>query len=610
MDPSLMPAFGSGDRNTAGAIYGITGVTPSRTVNETLSMRDDLSWIRGTHALKFGYEVLRFRLNSAIIARPASFSFGGVTAGLQATGNAAPNTGNTFAGFLTGYVAQATFNTELTSWLPRRSIHSFYIQDDWKVTPTLTANIGVRYSNEGPFRTKFDRLSNFDPTAKDPLTGGLGAIVHPTDGLNRRDNNNFNPRLGIAWHPLQKWVFRGGFGFYTVDVKFPIGREQFDEYTALTNQQANPGDPRPIYQISRGPDPVKFTILSNGTSPFVGTNYGSRGVSWWDPNLRNPYVMNWNMSVQYEFTRDYLVDVSYQGSSGVGLLERWETNTFPVDYAVNDTALRDRVFSAAQNYRPYPNFGGIPMHSNFGHSSFHSGTVKFEKRMSKGLYFDTFYTYSKAIDSQDGDNSGSGLAPIQNRRLEKGVAGYNRSHRWIGVAKWELPFGKNKKWMAGSKWGNWIAGGLELSWIQTVESGNPLTFGFASSPYNYYPGFAGNRRADLVRQPVYDFGLWNKGGPDRFTLQNRPAVIDMSAFAYPGGSGCPTTGASAADIARCSFKVGNSGRGIVTGPRLVWSQISAQKNFKFGEKFTTQLRWDFQNAFKTYNFTGPTTTVD
>lgn len=589
---ALMPGFGDTSRYSASSLYGIYGATPSRVVNETLSFRDDLSYIRGKHALKFGYELLRFRLNNAIAANPVRFSFANVTAGLQPNGQPVPNTGNTFAGFLTGYVASAEFRQELTSWLPRSSIHSFYIQDDWKVTPTLTANIGLRYSNESPFNTKYGLMSNFDPTGTDPLTGRPGAIIHPTTGLNRRDNNNFNPRVGLAWHPLQKWVFRGGVGFYTVDLKFPVGRGQYDEYVAIANQEAAPGNPTPIYRISQGTAPT-FNIV-NGVAPFVGTNYSARGAQYRDPNLRNPYVMNWNASIQYELLKDYLLDFSYQGSGGVGLVERWELNTFPIDFGANDPALRNAAFAAAQNYRPFSSFGGIPMQSNFGHSTFHSGTVKLEKRFSRGMFFNAFYTFSKAIDSQDNDNSGSGVAPIQNRSLEKGRAGYDRNHRFVGVINWELPIGRGRKFGAGmGSVTNALLGGWELSWIQTIESGNPLTFSFANSPNNYFPTFAGTRRPDLVSEPVYDFSRWDNGGPNRFTQQARPAVIDINHFAYPA-----------------AFTVGNAGRNILTGPRLVWAQVSAQKNFRISERFNAQFRWDFQNALKTYNFTGPSTSVD
>ncbi|MGH9661346.1 MAG: hypothetical protein ACRD96_22560, partial [Bryobacteraceae bacterium] len=365
--------------------------------------------------------------------------------------------------------------------------------------------VGLRYSNESPFTTKYGRMSNFDPAGRDDVrAGSIGAIVHPTTGLNKRDNNNFQPRIGAAWHLKEKWVLRGGFTINTVDVKFPANRGQFEEYTALNNQQRDPGDPRPLYQISRGPDPVTFNIRSNGTSGFVGTNFGSRGSDWWDPNLRNPYVLNWNTSVQYQMTTNYLVEGIYQASAGVGLLERWETNTFPADFGRGDAALQARVFAAAQNFRPSSQFGDVRFRSNFGHSTFHSGTIKLAKRMSSGLYFDTFYTFSKTLDSQDGDNDGSGVAPIQNRGLEKARAGFDRNHRYIGVATYQLPVGKGKKFMnKGGVW-NYIFGGYELAWIQTWESGNPLTFTFGNArdaqgrTINHYPTFAGTRRPNLA----------------------------------------------------------------------------------------------------------------
>lgn len=587
----LMPAFGSGNRNGPESLYGISGASPNYNSNETISFRDDLSYIRGRHAFKMGYDLLRFRLNSAVIANPVRYDFSGSTTGLQPNGVATGNTGSPFAGFLTGYVTSATVTNELTSWLPRSSIHSFYFQDDWKVTPTLTVNAGIRYSNESPFTTKYGLMSQFDPTGTDALTGRVGAITHPRQGLNRRDNNNFNPRLGMAWHPLEKWVFRGGIGVYTVDVKFPAGREMYDEYQAIALQQPAPGDPTPIYQLSRATAPPAARIV-NGVAPFVGTNFGGRNISYWDPALRNPYAMNWNMSVQHEFTRDYLIDVSYQGSNGVGLIERWELNAMQFNDA-NTAQLRTNL-AAAQNFRPYPHLGNITMRSNFGHSTFHSGTIKLEKRMSKGLFFSTFYTLSKAINSSDTDNSGGGVLPIQNRNLEKGRAGYDRNHRYIGTINWELPFGKGKRFAGGNGVGGWLMSGWELSWIQTIESGNPLNYTWANAPTNnYYPGFAGARRPNLVGTPVYDFSKWNNGGGDRFVEINRPAVIDINAFAYPG-----------------EFQVGNAGRNITTGPRMVWAQVSAQKNFRIKERFNAQFRWDFQNALKTYNFTGPGTTVD
>src|SRR5690606_9252261 len=99
------------------------------------------------------------------------------------------------------------------------------------------------------------------------------------------------------------------------------------------------------------------------------------------------------------------------------------------------------VFSRPQDFRPWNQFGDINLRCNCGHSSYHSGTVKMEKRMSDGLAFLTFYTWSKALSSRDDDNAGGGVDPLRNRNLEKSLADFNRKHGWIGVATYELPFG-------------------------------------------------------------------------------------------------------------------------------------------------------------------------
>lgn len=598
VDGSLMPQFGlatgldrSGQRYTADSLYGLMGNGPSRSVNETISFRDDLTKIVGAHAFKVGYELLHFRLNYTVTNRPSgAFGFDQMTAGLQPNGAAAPNTGNTFAGFLLGYVREAYFDSELTSWLPRSSINSFYLQDDWKFSPTLTFNLGVRYTNESPFTTKYGLQSNFDPNGTDTVVaGGKGAIIHPKGALNGRDNNNFQPRIGIAWHPVNKWVFRGGFAVNTVDVKFPQSRIQFDEYVAVNDQVRASGDPRPLFLINQGPAPVTFPIRGNDSAPFVTTsgNYSGRSVEWWDPNLRNPYVLNFNLSTQYQVSPNYVLEMMYQGSAGVGLIERWQYNTFPVDFAAGNPALQNQVFAAPQNYRPFSNFGNVFLRSNFGHSTYHSGTVKLEKRYSKGFSFSTFYTFSKVIDSQDSDSSGSGLAPIQNRGLEKARAGFDRNHRFIAFTTYELPIGKGKKFMNRGGWLNAIFGGYQLDYIETLESGNPYTFTFADSPYNYYPTYAGDRRPNLLQQPSL-LPDWGNVGPDRFNQNNRNPIIDIADFAYPA-----------------PFTPGNSGRNIMTGTRLLWAQVSAKKNWVIKERVGVQLRWDFQNPWHNYNFDPP-----
>jgi len=580
-----MPAFN---------VFGLTATGPAESVWETLSFRDDLSKVSGTHAFKMGYEVLRHRLNNTTTVTPSgSFSFAGMTAGLQPSGAVMPRTGNDFAGFLLGSVSSATFTKQLASWLPRSAINSFYFQDDWKLRPDLTLNLGVRYSNESPYSTKYDQQSTFDPNATDPVTGLRGAIVHPTSALDHRDNNNFQPRIGMAWHPLDKWVLRGGFAMYTVDIKFPSLRSDMDEYSGLVVDQRAPGDPRPVFQISQMPSAPVFSVGPNGTAPYAGTNYGSRTVDWWDSNLRNPYVLNWNVSVQHQLTKVYVLELIYQGSAGVGLVENWNINTFPVNFGQGNPALQAAALAAPQNYRPYPQFGNINYRSNTGHSTFHSGSVKLEKQYSSGLTFQTFYTFSKAIDSQDTDNSGDGVAPIQNRSLEKARAGYDRNHMWVGAEIWEVPVGRGRHFLRnGRRIWDWILGGYQIDFIQSAESGNPLNFTYANNPNNEYPTFVGDWRPNVVGKPALRAN-WRDFGGDRFNLNGINPVMDINDFAYPA-----------------AFTPGNAGRNIVTGLPLYATRGSIEKVFRIKERYSLQLRADMMNPFHIFNLGAPTTVVD
>ena len=187
-----------------------------------------------------GYELLYFTANYLQVGQPSGvFQFDNMTAALQPNGQPVPNTGNTFAGFELGAVRQVNFTSYTNTWLPRDNINSLYFQDDWKFSPDSDAESRhCAGPPRVPFHTAHGLESNFSPTTVDPMTGKMGAVVHPTGGLNDRDWKNFQPRIGLAWHPLEKWVFRGGFGINTVDIRLPNALQQFDEYQAVSGAAA------------------------------------------------------------------------------------------------------------------------------------------------------------------------------------------------------------------------------------------------------------------------------------------------------------------------------------------------------------------------------------
>lgn len=616
VSPALMPSFsaigtalGVGTYTVApdyAQLYGLTVQGGNRNIRQGESFRDDFSKIRGSHAFKFGYELLYFNSNYMQVGYPSgAFSFANTTAGLQPNGQPIPNTGNTFAGFELGSVSQAQFVTYTNEWLPRDTMHSLYAQDDWKVTPKLTLNIGLRWSTESPFHTAHGQESNFSPTTIDPLTGKMGAVIHPGGNLNTRDWKNFQPRFGAAYHPFSKWVFRGGFGITTIDVRFPANSMNFDEYQAQVVQQRAANDPRPLFQLSQGPSPVVYNIQPNGSAAYVGTNYGSRNVAWLDPSLHPAYVMTWNTTIEYQVSANNLIKAFYQGSAGVGLIETWNINAFNTDYGAG-TPLQAAAFANTQAYLPYPQFGAINHMSNTGHSSYHAGTIEFQKRYSQGLVLDSFYTYSKALDQCDSETSCSGVAPVSNRELNKGRAGFDQRHRFITSFTYELPFGKGRSFANTKKWLDYIVGGWNLSWIQTVATGNPFGFTFANSPYNYYPTNIGARVPNLVATPeTPGFGIAGDIGGNRFSQAGSNALIGSSLQA-PGTS----LSNISAFAAPAPFTPGNAGRNILTGPAAYYAQFSASKNFRFRERFTFQIRYDFQNPFHNYAFNPPSNSVD
>jgi hypothetical protein len=341
---------------------------------------------------------------------------------------------------------------------------------------------------------------------------------------------------------------------------------------------------------------VVYDLQPNNTATYVGTNFGSRSVYWLDGRLRPGYVMNWNGTVEYQLSANNVLKLMYQGSAGVRLVESWNINVFPTDFGADNPALRAAAFAAPQTYLPYPQFGAVRYMSNTGHSTWHAGTVQFQKRYSQGIVLNSFYTFSKAIDDCDSDSGTcSGVAPISNRNLNKGRAGYDRNHVFVANVVYQLPIGKGRHFAVRNRVLDYLVGGYDISWVQSIQSGNPFGFSFTNSPFNYFPSSIGNYVPMLTcnNLSMPEFGLGSKIGGNRFNQALENPVLNVNCFAPPP-----------------AFTPGNAGRNIVTGPGIFYSQASAQKNFPIKEHANLQLRFDFQNPFHNWGFNNPTNQVD
>ena len=577
VDPATFPKFNTGFNGGPGGRF--------QNVSEDFTLQENMTKVRGKHTMKFGYEVVRTRYNGLVEALPSgTYNFGGTE--LPFT----PNTGNTFASFLLGNVASAQFTRNQGTWLPRWWSHAFYAQTDYRPMKNVTLNLGLRWSYESPFSTKYGQQSQFDPNATDPSSGLKGAIIHAPGQLARKDLNNFQPRIGVAWNFRKNIVFRSNFTMISSDLMTNDVNQNFEEYLATANVQAPTGDPRTVFKLSQGPPSIKFTTSADGSVPYVGTNYASRNATWYDPNMRTPYIMSWSGGFQWQFKPTWLLDASYQGSAGVKLMNAWNINVQPIGWFPTETAKLDNIRVNFQSFKPYPQFGNVNLVSNFGHNTYHAATYKMEKRYASGFTMNSFYTWSKTINNGDDDGSASGISYF-NRSLEKGRASYDVHHRWVSTFTYELPFGKGRKFLNHGGVLNTLLGGWELVTTQTFQSGPPFTVGFAGSPSVYLPG-VGNRPNQILPDGQVKLDHVDIG-PNRFPFSAQTRYLNINGFAYPA-----------------AYTVGTLGRNTLQAPGIIWAQSSLQKSWFIFERLRFTLRADVNNPYKYHNFNAPNSTFN
>ncbi len=566
VSPESFPYFNIG--------LGLAPLNVTNEVGQDFTLQNNLTRLMGKHSLKLGYEAIKTTYNLATAdLRSGQYNFGGTE--LPFT----PNTGQTLAAFLLGTVSSATFTKGLATFLPVQWTHDWYVQDDWKIHPKLTLNLGVRWSYSSPFKTKWNQQSQFDPTAIDPVTGLRGAITHPQGPIGKRDFNNFQPRLGMAWNFRPRWVFRSSFDILAMD---ETGRGGFDEYAGTFNVLQPVGDPRHLFTLRQGPGSTNYVVNPDGTVPYTGANFASRTATWRDPNLRRPYVMNWSSGFQHDIGSNWILNLMYQGTAGVGLTRSWNINEIPLSIALgSDRALQDRVFTQQQNFRYFPQFGAINFLSNFNHNTWHSGNAKIEKRYSQGLSLNASYNYSKSLAN------GNELSYYD--RAGKARTSWDYRHQYGIMVSYDLPVGRGQRWMNRGGVLDAILGGWTLAMTQNGVSGQPISIGHAGSPNRYLITSRVNAVVPIEEAKVQNWEIGNRFPPN---AQN--PYFHMNAFAYPA-----------------AYTAGSLGANVVQAPGIHWNQAYANKMWTVREKYKMSLRVDGHNLpWKRPNIAAPNTTFN
>jgi len=542
--------------------------TPQFQTPRSWNPRATFSLNRGRHFTKFGTEFLHVQtmindLNATIGRMNFENRF----------------TGRAVGDLLLGLPSQLAL-TSFTVMDQGQNMYFFFFQDDFKVSPKLTLNLGLRYEFATPPREKNNRFANFDPatgTVRFAEDGGIfeRALIHP-------DRNNWAPRFGFAYSATSRWVIRGAYGvFYTHTVR--QGREgllgfnppflvdnllQTNVSGAAAVASAAPFRLREGYpQGLLDPNSLAPTVLRRSQ----------------DANQRSPYIQQFNFGMQFELLKNLLFDVAYVGNKGTKLNGFRNLNQRAVINNPNG--------SQSAGPRLYPAFGDIQWMENRVLSNYQSLQVSLEKRFSGGLSALLSYTWGKALTEAPDHISTSGGGPGidtgtfrepqdgNNLKVERGLAEFDVKQRFVVSYVYELPFGRGRRLGQGwSKPADVILGGWQLSGIHVFQGGLGLTPTLSGSAVL---NLGGERRArpNIVGNPVLP--------ESQQTLQR---WFNTDAFA-------------AFNPAPQAF--GNAGVGIMRGPGFVSFDYTLSKNFRLDEVRSFQFRTELFNAFNRANFQPP-----
>jgi hypothetical protein len=403
--------------NITGFNFNIGGPAgfPQGRADMTFVVSDTLNYLRGNHSFKFGGEGRRF-YNNNFTLDTGTFNFANV--GNFLTGNA-----NAFSVTL-GDRSSAIIQNAL----------GFYVQDNFKVRPNLTLELGLRYDWNMTPTERFDRFVVFDPLTRSFLRVGSG-----TDKVYKENNKNFQPRLGIAWDPFN-------------DGKTSVRAA----YAILTDQPVT----NVVTPLTSNP-PLATPLTFSGAITFANalTTAGLAGLAPAnvDHNFDNPYVQSWNLNIQREVGRDIGVTIGYFGSKGTHL--RISRN---INQPINGVRPIQTV-SATSPIRPGASLNNIVQIEGTGNSSYNALWLTASKRLSRGLQFNASYTFSKSIDYNSLNSQGVVVQDSYNLRGSRGLSDYDARHRFVISGLYELPFR-----------GNRLVEGWQLSTIVQSQSGNPI----------------------------------------------------------------------------------------------------------------------------------------
>ena len=607
--PLIRVAPSAGGFNIGTAILNADG----RGKPQSLTVADVLSVTCGSHTFRVGTESRYYRQDVSLFQTVrGQIDF------------------QSFNDFLTGISSMSVFGNGIGDRSLRATDYYFFIQDDWKLGPRLTLNLGLRYELDLPFFDTRGRLITFDETLYRPrplVVNGvpvgppIAGFVQPSNvipeydlpdvpNVEKRlfrsiDPNNFAPRVGFAYSPLNsgRLVMRGGAGVF---------------YSRTSSASVYASSTAPPYYIlgRRAGAPIAdpfFHLPSQAEFPNIVAGVPLSG-NFIDRDVRTPYLYQYNGSLQYLIRDQWMVDVAYVGSRGLNLYRRIAKNQARL--ASNQAPIFNEVLGAFITTNTPANAAlraplqGVTTQGYFqdqsdGQSTYNSLQVSVTRRLSKGLQLLGSYTFSKSIDNASGAGGAGGGNALdsgilqgnqRDNRANRGLSDFDRKHRAVISFLWELPRTRSSE-SGGFK--KTLLAGWQIAGIATVMSGQPIDIvdTFAGSLYGLAgglplarPNFAPSATVASATSNVPSGYFFN---PFAFA---RPIVTPGQLI--PSSNGTATAAAAGTDI-------GNVGRNVLRGPRQNNVDLSIIKRFDVWRSSSLEFRTEFFNVFNHVNLAAP-----
>jgi hypothetical protein len=601
---------------SSGAVpwFNINGFQPTGGTSGSVSragtsqILDNLTWIKGSHTMKFGADYRYLTAHGQNVYdnyELGQYAFNGaVTSALQG-GSKTPYIGNPYAAFLLGIPDKTYLDTNVQDKLDGYDpAYAFYGQDDWKVTPRLTINFGLRYELHPRFFDHDANISNFLPNYQSIINGQsvLGAVVIPNNGMSilspafaqsitptpillasqaGLSNNlhitnklDFAPRFGFAYRLTDdgKTVIRGGYGKF---IEIPLGTLLSAGWAIHSADQAFFNN-----TISNGAPALTFPSPYPSNLAVTGSQFFQQAS---DLHYPEASIQQWNLTIERDLGFNTGLRVSYDGNHGSNMGVQVNLGQLPpntIGYA-NATSLLK-----------YPLFGEVESEVGGGIQNYDALTVAMNKRFSGGLQFLASYTYARNLTDAQGFNpsafaseAGGNATDLSNFMLDYGNVAFTRRNRLLATWLYQLPFGKGTRFNLGAI-GNAVAGGWELAGVALYQSGPFLTVtASGADPAGVgFPLIEGSGRADIVS----GVSLY----PTNQSIYN---WLNKAAFAVPPNN-----------VGRFP----TSPVGVAQGPGTQAISLSLLKTVAIKERYKMQLGAQTANLFNHANYSTPGTVLN